>query len=395
MKRLFLIVTIISLVIALCACGKATSNTDTAKSDKPEKTVAQKTLDSMSLDEKVGQLFIIRPEALVPDYSFDQINDMDYYGKTKLSKKMKATLKEYPVGGIIMFSKNIKSPKQLTKYTGSLQKSASTPLFMGVDEEGGLVSRIAGTPGFDVKQYTSMQAIGATGSKKKAYSVGTTIGKYLDTYGFNLDFAPVSDVNTNPNNIVIGERAFGSDPKLVAKMVSAEIKGFHKEGIMTCVKHFPGHGDTTGDTHQGYVAITKTWDQLESCELIPFKSAIKTGTDFVMVAHITAENITDDGLPSSMSKEMITDHLRGDLGYNGIVITDSMSMGAIINDYSSAKASIKAFKAGADIILMPADYTAAFNSIKKAVKDGTISEKRLDQSVLRILNMKEKYGLLQ
>jgi beta-N-acetylhexosaminidase len=395
MKRMLITVAVLLLMVTVCACSKASmKSTDPGKA-KAEKTLSQRTLEAMSLDEKIGQLFIIRPEALDPDYSFAQINDMNYYGKTSLNKKMTDAIKKYPVGGIILFSKDIKTPDQLQKYTAALQKSSSIPLFMGIDEEGGSISRIAADPDFKVKHYKSMTAVGNTGDTDNAYDVGTTIGTYLENYGFNLDFAPDADVNTNPDNIVIGDRAFGSDPELVADMVAAEIKGFHNVGVMTCAKHFPGHGDTIGDTHKGYVAITKTWDQLETCELLPFKSAIDADTDMIMVAHITAKNISDDGLPASLSKEMITDHLRGDLGYRGVVITDSMSMGAVINSYTSGNAAVKAFNAGADIILMPADYRAAFDSIKDAVNNGTISEKRLDQSVLRILELKDKYGLLK
>ena len=164
---------------------------------------------------------------------------------------------------------------------------------------------------------------------------------------------------------------------------------------MSCAKHFPGHGDTAGDTHDGYVSVTKTWDELKSCELIPFIAAMKAGTDMIMAAHITAVNVTDDGLPASLSKELITDRLRGELGYQGVVITDSLAMGAIENKYSSADAAVKAIAAGVDIVLIPMDYRAAFEGVRKAVEDGTISKERLDESVLRILNLKEQYGILK
>lgn len=391
MKKIFIVIVALVLTMTMCACG----STSKAKAPAPEKTPAEKALDSMSLNEKIGQLFIIKPEALDFSLNYDQVNDMEYYARTKVNSKMKEALKKYPAGGIILFSKNIKTPKQVKKYTASLQSCSGTPLFIAVDEEGGIVSRIAGNPNFKVKHYESMTAIGNTGDTKNAYNVGNTIGKYLKSYGFNLDFAPDADVNTNPKNIVIGERAFGSDPKVVAKMVSAAVKGFHNQNIMTTVKHFPGHGNTTGDTHTGYVSVSKTWDQLQKCELIPFKAAIKSDTDMIMVAHITAKNVSDDGLPASISKSMVTEHLRGDLGYKGVVTTDSMAMGAIIQHYSSSTAAVKAIKAGDDIVLMPEDYRSAVNGIKKAVKDGTLSEKRIDQSVLRILELKDKYGLLK
>ena len=406
MKKFLTVAIVLSMLMALCACGTKSQPAATetpeptlAATETPEptaeQTLAQKTLDSMSLDEKIGQLFIIRPDALDPDLTSAEIDNASKYGVTELSGAMTETLRQYPVGGIAMFGKNITSPQQLTQYVDALQSASSTPLIMGIDEEGGSVSRIANSKGFNVKKYKSMAAIGATGDTQNAEDVGYTIGSYLTEYGFNLDFAPDADVNTNPNNIVIGDRSFGSDPELVAKMVSAEIAGLHKAGVMSCAKHFPGHGDTKGDTHTGYVAVEKTWDELEACELIPFVAAINAGTDMIMAAHITAKNVTDDGLPASLSKEMITDKLRGELGYNGVVITDAMSMGAVTSEYTSAEAAVKAFTAGADIMLMPDDYKAAFKGIRDAVNDGTISMERLNESVLRILTLKEQYGILK
>lgn len=239
-----------------------------------------------------------------------------------------------------------------------------------------------------------MQKIGKSGKASKAKDVGYTIGKYLKKYEFNLDFAPVADINTNKKNIVIGKRAFGSTPSLVSKMVDAEIKGFHKAKIMACVKHFPGHGDTKGDTHTGYVSIKKNWNALKKCEIVPFKKAFSSATDMVMVAHITANKVSKDKLPASLSYNMITKKLRKELKYNGVVITDSMEMGAVADNYTSAESAVMAIKAGADIVLMPYDFKAAYNAVLKAVKSGKISEKRLNESVLRILKLKKKYGLI-
>lgn len=408
MKKFFAAALVLSILLGLCACGKTVPAAPSASRSPsaapaaspsptaaPAKTAAQRMLAAMSLDEKIGQIFIIRPDALDPQLTAAQIDDAAKYGVTSLSASMAETLKEYPAGGIAMFGKNITSPDQLKKYVAALQGASSTPLLMGIDEEGGSVSRIANSSGFSVKKYKSMGAVGATGDTDNARGAGASIGSYLSQYGFNLDFAPVADVNTNPNNIVIGNRSFGSDPSLVAGMVSAEIRGLHSAGVMTCAKHFPGHGDTTGDTHTGYVAVTKTWAELKACELIPFSAAMDAGTDMIMAAHITAKNVTDDGLPASLSKEMITDRLRGELGYKGVVITDALSMGAVTSQYTPAEAAVKAFTAGADILLMPDDYKAAFQGIRAAVKDGTITLQRLDESVLRILALKEKYGIIK
>ena len=193
--------------------------------------------------------------------------------------------------------------------------------------------------------------------------------------------------------LLFGKRAFGNEPNLVANMVKSTISGFHDCNIMTSIKHFPGHGDTQTDTHKGYASTLKTWDEMLNCEIIPFKENLQN-TDMVMVAHISAPNVTNDNLPSSLSSIMINDKLRTELGYNGVVITDSFEMEAITNNYTTEDALIKSINSGVDIILMPTDYIEAFNIIKNAIKNNTISEERINQSVLRILNLKEKYNLL-
>ena len=177
-------------------------------------------------------------------------------------------------------------------------------------------------------------------------------------------------------------------------MVSAGIRGLHSSKVMSCIKHFPGHGDTKDDTHAGFVSIDKNWEELEACELIPFKAGIEAKTDMIMISHITAGNITKDGLPSSLSQDMIEGRLRGDLNFDGIIISDSMAMGAITERYSSGEAAVLAIKAGTDIVLMPENYTEAFESILEAVTRGEISEERIDESVMRILSLKDKYDIL-
>lgn len=367
------------------------SDKEEATNDKVQ-TKAERLLEQMTLEEKIGQLFIVRPSALQgntnPEENSDEI--VETGSITSLDGKMKENLKHYKVGGVALFADNIVSPEQLADFTQELQMQSNIPLFIAVDEEGGKVSRLANSEAFDVPQYESMQKIGLSGSCQKAEEVGLTIGSYLKEYGFNLDFAPVADINTNPENIVIGDRAFGSNPELVAQMVSAEISGLHEAGIMSCIKHFPGHGDTKGDTHEGYVSIEKTWDALKACELIPFIASLDE-TDMVMIAHITTPNITSDNLPASLSSQMIEEKLRGELGYQGVVITDAMEMGAITKAYSSSESAVKAILAGGDIILMPKDFINAYEGIYTAVKEGRISEERIDKSVLIILNLKTNY----
>ena len=409
MKR-FILIFLVLLLLMLSACSinkNSSSNVNTPTTTTPPvdsgsddnssavetKSKAEKQLESMTLEEKIGQLFIIRPDALKTYLTSEQINDPTKYGVTELDITMQKTLKEYHIGGVALFGKNISTPAQLTTFIDTMQKQSAIPLFVGVDEEGGSVSRIANSSNFDVPKFDSMQKIGETGNTENAKKVGSVIGLYLKQYGFNLNFAPVADTNTNPENIIIGNRSFGKDPNLVAKMVTAEISGLHKSGIISCVKHFPGHGDTKGDTHTGYVSIDKTWDELKKCELIPFVNSLSI-TDMVMVSHITAPNVTTDKLPASLSAEMIEGKLRKELGYKGVVISDSMAMGAITKEYSSSESSVKAIQAGIDIILMPDDFVAAYNGILTAVKNSIISEERIDESVLRILKLKELYNLL-
>jgi beta-N-acetylhexosaminidase len=221
-------------------------------------------------------------------------------------------------------------------------------------------------------------------------NVGQAIGKYLKEYGFDIDFAPVADVNTNPNNIVIGNRAFGSDPTIAAGAVSGVLAGLAENGIVGCLKHFPGHGDTTGDTHEGYVRTDKTWEQLANCEMIPFRAGVQAGAKMVMTAHIAVPNVTgEEQLPSTLSGTILQDKLRGELGFDGVIVSDAMSMGAIHNEYSSGEAAVKAFLAGCDILLMPFDYIEAYQTVLEAVKNGTISESRLNESVKRIMKLKK------
>lgn len=397
MQKIFLKILTLVIILTFTSCGVPSAEKPDATDDtQPGKTIskAEQLMKNMTLEEKTGQLFMIRPDALKLNLTAEQIGDSKAYGATELDSQMTEALKQYHIGGVAIFGKNISSPTQLIDFIDEMQEQSKIPLFVGIDEEGGSVSRIANAKGFDVTKYESMEAIGLTADSKNAQNVGFTIGSYLKRYGFNLDFAPVADVNTNPENSVIGNRSFGSDPALVAKMVSAEIAGFHEAGIMSCVKHFPGHGDTKGDTHKGFVSTEKTWEELKRCELIPFTNAFKH-TDMVMISHITAPNITSDGLPASLSNEMIAGKLRKELNYDGVVITDSMAMGAVTQEYTSGTAAVKSVLAGADIILMPENFAEAYTGVYDAVKNGTISEARIDESVLRILSLKEKYDLLK
>ncbi len=395
MKKVASILMSLSIILTSSCAQRVTVVDENASTEKfifnDDETVVRTTKDvlgKMSLREKVGQLFIVRPEALAENSNAETAPATDRVDDAVISR-----IEEYPVGGIALFSRNITSAEQLPMFISDLQSSSKYPLFIAVDEEGGRVARIANSDFFNVASYKSMEDIGKSGDASKAEEVGRQIGSYLKELGFNLDFAPVADTNTNPQNIVIGDRSYGSDPALVARMVSAQLDGMHDSGIMGTLKHFPGHGDTKDDTHSGYVSIEKTWDELKECELVPFITALPKA-DMVMVSHITAVNVTSDKLPTSMSETMITGKLRNELGYDGVIITDAMAMGAVADNYTSAEAAVTAVKAGVDIVLMPQNLDEAFNGVMNAVTDGEISMERLDESVLRILKMKAKYKLI-
>ena len=348
---------------------------------------------AMSLEEKIGQLFIIRPESVCEELTPQQAHETDEYGVTAWTGAMTEKLERYPAGGFALFGKNISDPDQLSAFIAAMEQASPLPPLIGVDEEGGVVSRLANNPNFQLPQYESMAAIGSGGDTDAARALGLTIGGYLREYGFNLDFAPVADVNSNPENIVIGERSFGSDPYLVSQMVGAELEGLHEAGILGCIKHFPGHGDTAGDTHEGYVSISKTWEELKLTELIPFADNL-AAADMVMIAHISLPNVTSDGLPASLSEELVSGRLRGELGYEGVIISDSLAMSAITQNFSSGEAALLALNAGVDILLMPEDYTAAFEALIQAVEDGRLSTERIDESLRRVLELKLSCGLL-
>ena len=289
-----------------------------------------------------------------------------------------------------MFSRNINSPDQITQFNRELQENNTVPLFLCVDEEGGMVARLANHPNFSLPQYKSAAAVGKSGNPDDARNMGKAIGEYLREFGFNVDFAPVADVNTNPNNPVIGTRAFSSDPETAALMAGAMADGLRQSGIMPVFKHFPGHGDTQKDSHAGIAVTSKSADEMKVCEWIPFQKASES--DGIMVGHLAAPQITGDLTPATMSGQMIA-ILKEQLGFQGLIITDSLSMGAVTDSYDFASAAVSAFQAGCDILLMPEDYREAFDGILSAVENGTITQQELDEKVLHILKRKEFMGL--
>lgn len=338
-------------------------------------TLVANVLSDMTLEDKVAGLFVVTPEALTGVKT-----------ATQAGEGTQEALNKYAVGGLIYFEHNIVDKEQITQMLSSTTAKSRYPLFLAVDEEGGSVSRVAKS-GIDVIQVGDMAQIGASGDSAQAYEAGLNIGSYLNELGFNLDFAPVADVAGSENS-AIGDRSFGSDAQLVGEMVANVVGGMEGTGVSSCLKHFPGLGDTTDDTHDGRVEITKTLDEMRATDFIPFKAGIDAGADFVMVSHATMSAVEGDAVPSSMSRTVMTDILRNELGFQGIIITDALNMGAITEYYTSEEAVIMAVEAGADMLLMPEDFETAYNALLTAVQDGTISEERINESLERIYRIK-------
>lgn len=378
----------------LGACGTSgegnagLSGSSSLGTSAEQKPLVQQKLESMTLEQKVAQLFVVTPEQLT--------------GVSQAVVAGSATqraLDDIPVGGLCYFAQNITGSQQLRDLLANTcdiasRSGAGIAPFLTVDEEGGMVARVANSGYFDVESFSNMAEVGTTGDETKAAYVGTTVGTYLHEIGFNVDFAPVADVLTNPRNEVIGLRAFSSDPGVVAQMVSAEVAAMLETGTMPCIKHFPGHGDTAGDSHTGAVVSKRTADEIRACEYKPFQAGIEAGCPFVMVGHIETPGLATDGLPASLSKTMITDELRGRLGFEGVVISDSFVMGAITQRYASADVAVRFIQAGGDMILMPENLQEAYRGVLAAVDGGTIEKSRIDESVERILEVKKRAGIL-
>ena len=347
-------------------------------------------LDKMTLKEKIGQMFYVRLESLDTTIHWNTYADLQKNPMHDLNKTIRGVNAKYPIGGLILYAWNIQDEPQLAKLISDIRALNGKPLLC-IDEEGGRIARIAKNENFDVEVVGPMGEIGKTGDPTKAYHAGNVIGTYLTKYGFDIDFAPVADVNTNPDNVIIGDRAFSDKPEVAAPMVVSYLQGLKDAGVTGCVKHFPGHGDTKTDTHFGYASTQKTWAEMLQCEMVTFKAGIDWGCQLIMTAHIGTPNVTGSDIPATMSSVILQDKLRGELGYQNIIITDGMEMGAITMQYTSEEAAVNSIKAGVDIVLGPKNFVPAFEAVLKAVEKGTITEERINQSVRRILKMKKQH----
>ena len=341
--------------------------------------LAREYLSSMSLEEKLWQLFIVAPEALAGE-------------STEVTQSTGLALMQKPVGGVVCFGENLKDREQTTALLSGLQGYAWTPLFVAVEEEGGVVSRVGANSAMGAPHLPAAATYGESGDADALRADAGALAAQLKELGFNVDFAPVADIITNSNNTEIGNRAYSADPQIAADLVGAMVEGLEETGVASCLKHFPGHGSTEADSHEGKSVSTRTVEELRQSEWVPFTSGIDAGASFVMVGHQTNENLS--AFPASLSPVVMT-YLRAELGFDGIIITDSLQMGAIVYYYTSAQAAVMAIQAGADMLLMPNDLQTAFDGLKAAVNDGTLTEKRIDESVLRILTEKFEMGIMK
>ncbi len=392
MKRIMLSILLIFCIgIGLLGC-KQQQKTVSQQQQETNKTVTEHNIKedflnqkiaNMTVEQKVGQLFFCafrRDDRNIPI--------------TVWNENVEKTIQQYHIGGVVLVGENIDTEQQTKQLIAEYRSHCDIPLLIGVDEEGGRVSRLHSSGKLQVVDIPSAGEIGESNDTNVAYEAGKTIGNELKELGFDVDFAPVADVNTNEQNTVIGDRAYSSDAQIAAEMVVAFIKGLNENGISACAKHFPGHGDTIEDSHNGIAVAYHTLEEMEKTEWLPFQKAIQQNVDFIMAGHITTPNATTDGLPASLSYEMLTEQLRNKLQFEGIIITDALDMGAVIK-YNQQDTSLMAIKAGADMVLMPFELEKSYNAVCNAVKEGNLSEQELNEKVKRILSLKYDKGYFQ
>ncbi|MFE4700446.1 glycoside hydrolase family 3 protein [Streptomyces sp. NPDC056738] len=352
-------------------------------------------ISRMTLEEKVGQLFVMRVyghSATAPDQA-----DIDANLKEIGVRTAAELIAKYRVGGIIYFAwaHNTRDPHQIAALSNGIQRASlelprGLPLLISTDQEHGIVARV----GKPATLFPGAMALGAGGSRSDARTVGRISGAELRAIGINQDYSPDADVNVNPANPVIGVRSFGADPDAVAGLVAAEVKGYQSSGVAATAKHFPGHGDTAVDSHFGFPVITHSRELWSELDAVPFRAAIRAGIDSIMTAHIMVPALDPAGDPATLSHPILTGILRGELGYDGVVVTDSLGMEGVRTKYGDDRVPVLALKAGVDQLLNPPDLNVAWNAVLNAVRGGELTEARLDESILRILRLKAKHGVL-
>ena len=331
-------------------------------------------IEVMPLDDKVAGLFIVTPES---------ITGVDT--AVKAGEGTKNALTKYSVGGIVYQTKNIQSEAQFKEMIDTTKLYANYPLFIAIEDEGGSISPLE-AKGLAAKQ-DGAKALGESGDSGKAYEVGSAIGAYLTDYGFNLNFAPVSDI-TSVENSVMANRAYGSEAAVVSPYVTSMVRGLKDHKVSACLKHFPGMGATAQDTDKGLAGTDRSAEAFRANEFTVFQAGIDAGADMVMVSHMSAPSLAGDNTPCSMSSAVVTDILRRELGFDGVIITDAMNVAAVSDYYDAGDAAVQALRAGCDMILMPEDFEKAYNGVLEAVRSGVISEERVNDSLRRIYRIK-------
>ncbi len=381
MKKIILVIVIILIIFLVSFPFIKINNKEeanTVKEIKEQEKLEQKldekvdeVISNLTLEEKIAQMLII------------SINE------TKMSEKLISELKS--VGGVILFSKNITTYDNTVNFIKDIKSTAKIPMFISVDEEGGTVQRLTSLKDIELKSIPSMFSVGKKNDEELSYNIGKLLAERLRAFGFNMDFAPVADVIDNEDNKVIGTRSFSTDANVVSNMAFNVYRGLIDNKVIGVYKHFPGHGYAKSDSHLGLPVIDKTKEELLNLDLVPYKTAIENGLDIVMVAHLSLPKITNDNTPSSLSKVIVTDLLRNELHFNGVVITDGLNMKALTKNYSEKEIYERAINAGVDILLMPVSSKTAIEKIKTSISEGAIDENRINESVKRILKLKYKY----
>lgn len=365
--------------IVLCFCilfsivFMMKQNNGMVKKEEQKEQEGNKSLDErigeLSLEEKIGQMLIISNSS------------------TSMNESFKSLLEQVKPGGIIFFKENFTNYEKTKTLIEEIEKTSKIPYLLATDQEGGRVQRLSKLEDKNITLIPQMKELGKRENKKLAYNVGKVIAEELQVFGINMNFAPVIDVLSNSNNQVIGDRSFGTSKEIVSELGISLAKGLMDHGVIPVYKHFPGHGNTEVDSHYDLPLISKTKEELLENDLIPFQNAIQNGAEVIMIGHLAVPNISND-IPASLSKVLISDLLKQEMNYNGLVITDALNMKAITNRYEPKEIYEMAINAGVDLLLMPKDPLEAMNKIKESIEKGTIKESQIDQSVKKILNLK-------
>ena len=370
MKNKLLVLLLFLLLMVGCS-SKMENDEKEKKDDKKDiDTRVEETISNMTLDEKIGQMITIS------------------YRKDSMDSTLKSALEEVKPGGFILFAENMSSYDGTIKLVKEIKATSTIPMFISIDEEGGRVQRLRSLKGVDVTDVPNMYDVGEKNDLDFTYQIGKLIAEELRVIGVNMDYAPDIDVFSNPNNTVIGKRSFGRDKELVAKHGITLAKGLEDNGVIAVYKHFPGHGNTATDSHEALPILDLTKEELENIDVYPFKEAIKNNASVIMIGHLAVPKVTEDNIPASLSKKLITDYLKNELGYNGLVITDALDMGALTKYYPEEEICGRAVEAGVDILLMPSSSRKCLKSVQDAIKKGTVTEEQINESVRKILKLK-------